>query len=232
MGLPVATLSGMRVLDALADLLLGSQCPGCDVPRWGICPQCAEELDVQPAVVARPGLPPVVAANPYRPLMDRVIPRYKDDGALHLEGALARRLQAAVAALSPPSDAWVVPVPSRPGAVRARGFDHAARLASAVGRTTGLRSRRGLRRSSAGTDQQALGKASRKSNMHGSMRACMRGGRVVLVDDIITTGASLAEAVRALEFAGVDVVGAAVIANADRSAELLTKSAPCPQQPC
>lgn len=224
-GLSLVTLLGMKVLDALADLLLGSRCPGCDVPRWGLCPQCADELDVQPTAVSRPGLPRVVAANPYRPLLNRVIPRYKDDGALHLERALAERLQAAVVALSPPPDAWIVPVPSRPSAVRARGFDHGARLASAVGRSTGLSSRRALRRSSRGSDQQLLGKESRRSNMRGSMRACIRGGRVVLVDDIVTTGASLVEAVRALELVGTHVVGAAVIADADRASEFLTKSA-------
>ena len=120
----------MRMIDALADLLLGAQCPGCDVPRWGICPDCASQLAVPPQHVTRTGLVPIVAANPYRPLLCRIIPRYKDDGALHIEQFLVRRLAEALRVLSPPPDAVLVHVPSRPKAVRERGFDHGARLAA------------------------------------------------------------------------------------------------------
>ena len=49
------------------------------------------------------------------------------------------------------------------------------------------------------------------------MQARIRGGQAVLIDDIVTTGASLREASRALAAAGVAVVGAAIIANADHT---------------
>lgn len=209
------TLRSVNIIDALADLLLGAQCPGCDEPGWGLCAECVSALDVIPTIVERPGVPTIVAANPYRPHLSKIIPRYKDDGALHIEPALSKRLAVAVKALQLPSDTWLVPIPSRPSAVRARGFDHAARLAAATARATGLRSRRGLRRTSRGSDQLELGRASRSRNMHASMRSTMRAGRVVVVDDIVTTGASLAEGIRALEHSGVDVLAAAVIANVD-----------------
>ncbi|WP_297741271.1 ComF family protein [uncultured Tessaracoccus sp.] len=209
----------MNLIDALADLLLGAQCPGCDQPRWGLCPECALALDVAPTLVERAGVPTIMAANPYRPHLSNIIPRYKDDGALHIERALANRLAVAVEALQLPSDTWLVPIPSRPSAVRARGFDHAARLAGAAARATGLRSRRGLRRSSRGADQLELSRASRSQNMRASMRSTMHIGRVVVVDDIVTTGASLAEGIRALECSGVDVLAAAVIANVDKPAQ-------------
>ncbi len=51
------------------------------------------------------------------------------------------------------------------------------------------------------------------------MRSTMRAGRVVVVDDIVTTGASLAEGIRALKHSGVDVLAAAVIANVDEPAQ-------------
>ncbi|WP_297748014.1 ComF family protein [uncultured Tessaracoccus sp.] len=205
----------MNIINALADLLLGAQCPGCDEPGWGLCTECVSALDVTPTVVGRPGVPTIMAANLYRPHLSKIIPRYKDDGALHIERSLSRRLAVAVNALQLPSDTWLVPIPSRPSAVRARGFDHAARLAAAAARATGLRSRRGLRRTSRGTDQLELGRASRNRNMHASMHSTMHTGRAVVVDDIVTTGASLAEGVRALEHSGVDVLAAAVIANVD-----------------
>ena len=133
---------------------------------------------------------PLVAANPYRPLLATAIPRYKDDGALHLERVLADRLSEALRALGPPPDAVLVPVPSRPSAVRARGFDHGMRLAG-------------------------LGARSRARNMLGAMRAGRVPGVAVLVDDVVTTGSSLTEACRALRAAGVPVLGAATIADAD-----------------
>lgn len=207
----------MRMIDALADLLLGAQCPGCDVPRWGICPDCASQLAVPPQHVTRTGLVPIVAANPYRPLLCRIIPRYKDDGALHIEQFLVRRLAEALRVLSPPPDAVLVHVPSRPKAVRERGFDHGARLAAGAGKLVGLRTSRALRRRAGGRDQQKLDKTSRDSNMRQVMQARIRGGQAVLIDDIVTTGASLREASRALAAAGVAVVGAAIIANADHT---------------
>lgn len=206
---------GMRIIDALADLLLGAQCPGCDEARWGFCPSCWDALDQPPSLAPRLDGLPIVAANDYRPILSSGIPRYKDDGALHLERALAIRLAVAVAALGPPGDAILVPVPSRPAAVRSRGFDHGARLAGRAARLLGLGSRRVLRRTRRGADQQGLGAGARAANTSGTMRAGHVPGPVVIVDDIVTTGASLAEANRALLAAGCRVLGAAVIADAD-----------------
>lgn len=205
----------MRIIDALADLLLGAQCPGCDGARWGFCPECFEALDEPPAPALRDGDLPIMAANPYRPLLSAALPRYKDDGALHLERTLAQRLSAAVAALHPPDGTLLVPVPSLPSSVRARGFDHGRRLAERAGRPLGLRARGTLRRRGRGSDQQGLGADARVRNLSGTMRARTTTAPVIITDDVVTTGASLHEAHRALVEAGVRVLGAAVIADAD-----------------
>lgn len=206
----------MRIIDALADLVLGSTCPGCDLGSWGICARCTSSLDVSVHIASRFTGLTIVAANAYRPVLEHAIPRYKDDGALHLEPVLAARLARAVAGLNPPEGSVLVPVPSRPSAVRARGFDHGARLSATAAHQIGLTSRRLLRRKDRGKDQQGLGLSERRHNVASTMRVVGRvAAPVVLVDDIVTTGASLQEAAKALASAGITVLGAAVIASAE-----------------
>jgi hypothetical protein len=103
----------------------------------------------------------------------------------------------------------LVPVPSAPGAVRARGHDPARRIALAA--ATALR-RSGtparvlavLRQRRAVADQSGLGSRQRLENLAGALQVAAGGARlledgpVVLVDDLITTGASLTEAARAV----------------------------------
>lgn len=203
-------------LDAAADLLLGATCPGCAVPGWGLCAGCRDQLAGPPEQIDR-GVPvPVVAACQYRPILEHVIPRYKDDGALHLCGPLGDLLARAVRALAPPSQALLVPIASRPAAVRERGFDHARRLAAHAARRTGLGHRALLTRRPSGEDQLGLGRSQRGLNLAGAMRAAPAPLPVVIVDDVATSGASLREAFRALREAGNQVVGAAVIAQAEK----------------
>lgn len=204
------------LFDAAADLLLGSACPGCRRPGLGLCQACVEALSV-PAFHLERSLPlPLAAANPYRPLLEHIVPAYKDDGALHLSRFLGRRLASAVQALGPPRGTVLVPAPSVPAAVRRRGFDHTQALAAVAARTLGLTHRRWLRRGRGGADQSILGRGQRRMNLAGAMRA-VGGARqsVVIVDDLVTTGATLLEAHRALTAAGARVWGAAVIGDVD-----------------
>ncbi|MFD0866669.1 ComF family protein, partial [Tessaracoccus lubricantis] len=113
----------LTYLHTAADLLLGATCPGCDSPGWGLCRACTRQLSTPPEFIQRGLDVPVVAACQYRPVLERVIPRHKDDGALHLSGALGDLLARAVVALGPSPGTVLVPVPSRPAAVRERGFD-------------------------------------------------------------------------------------------------------------
>lgn len=201
-----------------AHLFLGAECAVCRAPGWGACSQCAEALARSvPRLVQRPRLTvPVVAANDYRPQLESLVPVFKDDGGLHLAGLLSRRLALAVGCLQPPPSCCLVPVPSLPAAVRRRGLDHAAVLARRASRLLGLRWCPLVRRFDAGLDQRRLGAAGRQLNVSASMRAKGAGFPVILVDDVCTTGASLVEGIRALSAAGVVVLGAAVVGDADR----------------
>ncbi|MFC5149670.1 ComF family protein [Streptomyces aureoversilis] len=118
----------------------------------------------------------------------------------------------------------LVPVPSARRAVAARGHDAGRRLALAAARAlraAGLPARAVpvLRQCRAVADQAGLGARQRRANVAGALgvrmggeRLLMREGPVVLVDDLMTTGASLAEAARAVSLAGGSLLGAAVVA--------------------
>jgi len=102
-------------------------------------------------------------------------------------------------------------VPGRRRDVRQRGFDHAEVLARGVSRRTGLPLVRRLRRSGATADQAGLTRAERMVNLQGAFASEPSPGRIVLVDDLVTTGATAGACAAALRVAGassVEVVAA------------------------
>jgi predicted amidophosphoribosyltransferase len=197
-----------RVLAALLDLALPVHCAGCGAAGQALCRACRT---VRPVHVALDGLP-VVAAAPYADGLRTALIAYKERGRRDLARPLAALLAAAVARLDTPG-ALLVPVASSAAARRARGGDHVARLARRCGPTaTPLRLARSVR------DSAGLDSAARAANLAGAMLAerPRRGARAVLVDDIVTTGATLREATRALRAAGWTVTGAVVVAATAR----------------
>jgi predicted amidophosphoribosyltransferase len=168
-------------------------------------------------------------ADPLR----RLIVDHKEHGRLGLAGPLGRLLAVAVvdawqAAGAPTAAAGshveLVPVPSHPAVVRERDHDpllRVARVAAGVVRRDGLRCRvhQALRVTGRPVDQAGLDTSSRAANVRGRFAVRRRArvaAPVVLVDDVITTGATLREAQRALEAAGVGVLGAATVAATRR----------------
>ena len=130
----------------------------------------------------------------------RLIPAFKDDGAWLLARLLSRRLAIAVAACQPPPHAVLVPVPSRPAAVR---------------RSLGIRASRLLWRLDGGDAQHTQGRSGREQLVAASFRSRPCPHPVILVDDVATTGTSLAVTQEVLQDRGILVLAAAVIADAN-----------------
>jgi predicted amidophosphoribosyltransferase len=140
-----------------------------------------------------------------------------------LGGALGRGLARLQDLAALPDDLWLVPAPTRPAAARARGGDpvlamarSAARLLAGLGRPTGvapcLTIARGAR------DSVGLDAAARAANLAGRIRFRPRAAPaasavVVLLDDVLTSGATVTGSLAALSAAGVDVTGVLVLAS-------------------
>jgi predicted amidophosphoribosyltransferase len=217
-GPDVAALVRSALAEALT-LVLPVSCAGCDEPDVALCDACAAAL--RPRVASERSEIVVCSGAVFEGVVARVVRALKEEGRTGLARALAPALRAAVkavagaAALSDPAMGGVVivPIPTSRAAYRRRGY----RVVELVARRAGLRCRRLLVPARATADQRALDREARRRNVTGSLRARdAHGLRVVVIDDVVTTGATLREAVRALRAAGADVIGAAAIAATPR----------------
>ncbi|WP_305092178.1 ComF family protein [Prescottella sp. R16] len=219
---------------ALLDLILPVECGGCGAPGTSWCDGCRRLLaDVPIEVHTRVDTGVEVwALGPYSGPRRRAVIAAKERGRRDLADPLGRALSGALGRLrrwgelDPAGPLVLVPAPSRPRAARGRGGDPVLRAAQVAATATGgcrvvpaLTMRVGVR------DSVGLSAARRQQNLAGRIRftaagtGLRRGGgewgsQVVLVDDVVTTGATVAESVRVLASAGVAVTAALVVAAA------------------
>ena len=221
------------------DLLLPASCAGCrsaDSVVAGLCAPCRARLRSAAPVawfLDAPGGAKVAAyaAARYEGGTREIVLAYKERGRQALRGELGRSLL--VACLAAAADGlfatsvWLVPVPSRPATVRARGHDAVRAVAGVAARELrrlGVQAwmTPALRHTRAVADQAGLAAAARAANLAGALgvrpAARLRGRVVVVVDDIVTTGATAVEAVRAAASAGALVTAVVAIAATPKRA--------------
>lgn len=203
------------LLDAAA-VLLPVRCAGCSAPDRSICAACARSLTPQDRSRTVAGFT-VFSSLDYDDVPRAVLLAYKDAGRVDAAPALAGALRRAVVTASAGRSVVPVLIPSTRAAWRRRGY-HPTGMVLARSRVLVPPLWRALRLARQTADQAGLSSSERGRNREGSMVASRRvtGRHCLLVDDIVTTGATLAEAARAIIAAGGEVAGAATIAQTPR----------------
>ena len=222
----VETLSA-AARDALA-VVFPVSCAGCGLADRALCTACVRSFRPGTMTVREVAGVPVVSALEYHGAVRRALLAFKEQDRTDLARWFAPALRCAVeaAAAHPAQEQGhdgsirLCPVPSSRRAWRKRGYSPVGRLLSAAGfRAAGRRTTVILRqRSSAALLQKSMSEPDRWRNREGAFTASpsLAGVRVVVVDDVITTGASVAEAVRAIQDVGGVVVAAATLAFTPR----------------
>ncbi|WP_338748271.1 ComF family protein [Janibacter alittae] len=219
------------VLAAAGDLVLPDSCAGCGRPGVTVCTGCRAQLCDLALPVLGPLAPyPVPAGWPgcyatlrYAGVAASLARAFKDEDRRDLVDVLGRLLADAVRRAVPQGGsgdsggpALVVPVPSSPAAIRRRGDRPMLLLARRAARLLGsdVAVEAGLDLGRGTADQAGLDRAARLANLDGAMTTRrphrIRGRHVVLVDDVLTSGATLTEGRRALLEAGASRVDLAV----------------------
>ncbi len=224
------------VLDALA-VVFPVECAGCGAPDRALCAECITELQGEPHRQKLADGMLAVSALCYEGSVRAMILAFKEHGRTDLVRPLSRALCSAFdAAAVDASDSAgaadsitripleVCPVPATRQAARRRGY----RPVELLLRGARLRSASVLTVTNDTAEQKSLGIAEREGNLHGSFRATapLHGRRFLIVDDIVTTGATLIEAARAITAGGGEVVGAVTLAFTARRVPRLGRRVP------
>jgi predicted amidophosphoribosyltransferase len=216
-----ANLVSRALRDALG-VLLPVTCVGCGEADAALCDSCLASVPDAPAVRELAGPFPVWAATEYNGVVRRAVLALKNEQRTDVAAPLGHLLRRAfdTALLELPSradtvsDLELATIPSSRSAYRRRGYRPVDRVLAKAG----LVAQHPLALARQPDDQIGLGIAGRQRNLVGSLRASGRaaGRTFLLVDDVVTTGATLLEARRALEEAGARVLGAVVLAATPR----------------
>jgi predicted amidophosphoribosyltransferase len=212
----------------MLDLVLPLECGGCGAPSTRWCALCSRQLALkadEPHLISPrvdPGVP-VLSLGRYAGSRREAIVAVKEHGRTDLIAPLAVALHAGIERLF----TWgvvgtpltVVPAPTRRSSARRRGGDPVTRVARMA--TAGLRDVdvvQALRMRALVRDSVGLSSADRQRNIAGRVKVTKpldaSAAAVLVVDDIVTTGATASESVRVLQMTGVQVVGVLAIANA------------------
>ena len=228
-----ATSTLTRPFVTLVDLLLPLRCAGCDARGAALCPLCRHAIDpgaAPPTPLRHPDCPaPIHVLGDYQGRLRTALLAFKERDRRDLAAPFGEFLAQSllhIPDVAPARDGtwWLVPAPSRAAAARRRGGSHLLRLARATAAALALRGQQAavapaLRFAPGVRDSVGLDRAARAANLAGRVRlrsvaAPPEGTPVILLDDIVTTGATATACVRELNHAGRPISSVLALATA------------------
>lgn len=230
MGVRTGLLPGFGgTVSAIADVILGRCCAGCDVPGIALCQTCAAELVPRPRLrrsldmdeIAEGLHLPIGCSLEYRGEVRQILYRYKDHRIPQLARVLGPSLAASVEFVARqsgvhPHELALAVLPTRAATAKRRGFDSLAAITKVAISQQPVKSVcTPLVDIRTAGQAKTLGVWERQHHVAGAFR--LRGpiprGPVMIVDDIVTTGATAREAAATLMLAGAHVIGVAAVAG-------------------
>lgn len=214
-------------MSLLLNLFLPAKCLFCDDLGDRVCRKCAVHVGAAPRIVFRDSFIGFSATD-YNSDAQKLLRSYKELGESELAGLMAGSMFPLFQCFDRLPD-FLVPIPSNRSSLRDRGFNPAELLARELSLgLPGVRWVNVLSRVRETQDQSKLNPAERRANQSGSLISKVGTGRVIIVDDVVTTGATLVTAKQTLENAGYFVEGFVTFAETEGKRCTLTTQAQLP----
>jgi ComF family protein len=214
-------------MPSLLDVFIPGTCLVCGKLFERICSECSNLLGLDPRLVFRENLVGFSATSYTEPVR-LVLRAFKELGESSLGAFLAMRLKPLLTCFSE-TPTCLVPVPSNFTSLRERGFNPAEVIARELARAApGVTYQNLLARTRQTQDQSRLSPSQRAQNQLNSMIARVGNARVIVIDDVVTTGATIRTATETLENSGHKVIGFLTFAETESKRCNLTTQALLP----
>ena len=205
-------MRAMKSIRALQEIIFPSRCLGCGQLGLEICSLCRKNWHPHIYRQWSQHLPtfPIYSAVTYSPIAGKVLLAAKENNLVIADQLIYKALgHSLTSALREIGGDFLIPIPSRRSVARSRGRQFIAALTYQLSAETGLPAYENLEHIRRVRDQSSLDAKSRFHNLDGSMKSLnFLSGKAIVIDDLVTTGATLQEAVRALRDRGIEVAAA------------------------
>lgn len=205
-------MRAMKSIRALQEIIFPSRCLGCGQLGLEICSLCRKNWHPHIYRQWSQHLPtfPIYSAVTYSPTAGKVLLAAKESNLVIADQLIYKALGHSLTfALREIGGDFLIPIPSRRSVARSRGRQFIASLTYQLSAEIGLPAYENLEHIRRVHDQSSLDAKSRFHNLDGSMKSLnFLSGKAIVIDDLVTTGATLQEAVRALRDRGIEVAAA------------------------